>query len=66
MILTRKGATRFEHRTLRAHCSSHGLTSFASLWTFCNWWEEHFGQTTTFRNVHPLIIGLQSLSSELQ
>jgi hypothetical protein len=66
MILTRKGATRFEYCALRAHGASHSFTSLAGLWAFCNWWEEHFGESTTFRNVHPLIIGLHSLSSELQ
>ena len=66
MILTCKGATRIEHRALCAHCSRHRLTSLASLWSFGNWWEEHFGESTTLGNVHPLIIGWHSLGSELQ
>jgi hypothetical protein len=66
MIFTCEGATRFKHSTLGAHGSGHGFASFASLWSFCNWWEEHFSESTTLRNIHPLIIGLHSLGSELQ
>jgi hypothetical protein len=66
MILTSEGSTGFEHCALHAHRPRHCFTSFASLWPFSDWGKEDFCKSATLRDVHPFIIGLHSLSSELK